>query len=198
MRAIATHGANTKAVTFNDPQVASVRLRAQGVEEGFKEGCPQCTVDIINTTGADLSLPGPPQWNAYLASHPDGKITDVIAESDGLALVIAKTNAGIGRGNITVGGFDGDVPNLIAISQGKSSIDFSVAHGVNYEAWTAADVLGRLKAGAEIPTNLDQMPNMLVTKDNAAELLKGNPKGSTYPAPAGDWQSEFLKRWGKS
>jgi ABC-type sugar transport system substrate-binding protein len=198
MRAIANHGADTKAVTFYDPQVASVRLRAQGVKDGFKEACPQCKLDLINTTGADLSLPGPPQWNAFLASHPNGTLTDVIGESDGLALVIGKTDEGIGRSDITVGGFDGDLPNLTAMTQGKLSIDYSVAHGTNYEAWTAADVLGRWKAGADIPANLDQMPNMLVTKDNAAELIKGNPKGSAYPAPAGDWQSTFLKNWGKS
>jgi ABC-type sugar transport system substrate-binding protein len=198
MRAIANDGANTKAVTFDDPQVASVRLRADGVQEAFKEACPECTLDIINTTGADLSLPGPPQWNAYLSSHPDGTVNEVVAESDGMAMTIGTTNEGIGRSDITIGGFDGDLPNLNAMIEDKLSIDYSVAHGVNFEAWTAADVLGRWKAGEEIPANLDHMPNMLVTKETAAELLKGNPEGSSYPAPAGDWQGEFLTRWGKS
>jgi ABC-type sugar transport system substrate-binding protein len=97
-----------------------------------------------------------------------------------------------------MGGWDGDKPNLIAMVTGKPRIDWSVSHPYDYEAWAAADAIGRLQAGAPLPQGLQEMPLTLVTKANAPELLKGNPLPSTYPAPPGNWQGTFEKLWGKT
>jgi hypothetical protein len=58
--------------------------------------------------------------------------------------------------------------------------------------------MARIKAGKTVWTGSDAMPSTLVTKDNAAALLAGNPAGSTFPAPEGDWQGAFKELWGKA
>jgi ABC-type sugar transport system substrate-binding protein len=195
---MAAQGGKAKVATFVDKQFVPPQVYGKALGDTLKSNCPTCTFDPINFSGANAAKPGPPEWLGYLASHPKGAVTDVVGEYDALSLSVARTNAQAGRTEIAVGGYNGDEPNLVAMIKGTPRIDFTVAYGYTYFSWTAADVLGRWKAGLPVPQGLDQMPNMLVTKDNAAELLKGNPKGSTFPAPAGDWQGNYRKLWGKA
>jgi ABC-type sugar transport system substrate-binding protein len=196
---LAHSGDHTKAAQFYDPEFAAVRLRDAAVTATIKGNCPTCTITTINFPGTDAGKPGPPEWTSYLASHPSGAITDVIGEYDSAALVVSRTDQSQGRA-IPVGGYDGEPPNDKDMLTGKPPIAWSIGHPYDYESWIAADVLGRWKATLPIPTGLDQMPIMLVTKANAAELLKGNPpgSGSSYPAPSGDWQGAFKKLWHKA
>jgi ABC-type sugar transport system substrate-binding protein len=194
---LAHSGDQAKVVQYYDAEFEAVILRAAGVEKTIKANCPTCTINTITVTASEFAQPGPPPWTAYLTAHPAGTITDAIAQADFLALVMSHTDVSDGRGEIAVGGYDGEPPNVKAIATGTPAVSWSVAHPYDYEAWSAADVLGRWKAGAPFPKGLNRMPLMLVTKANAAELLKGNPAPSTYPAPAGDWQGTFLKLWGK-
>jgi ABC-type sugar transport system substrate-binding protein len=173
-------------------------LRGQGVENVIKANCPTCTLNTLKVTISELVQPGPPPYTSFLATHPQGQVTDTIAQADAFALSNSKTDASEGRNEIAMGGWDGDKANLVAMVTGKPRIDWSVAHPYDYEAWAAADAIGRLQAGAPLPQGLQEMPLTLVTKANAPELLKGNPLPSTYPAPPGNWQGTFEKLWGKA
>jgi ABC-type sugar transport system substrate-binding protein len=195
---LSQEGDKAKIVQFYDNEFAAVTLRASGVENVIKANCPTCTLNTLKVTISQLVQPGPPPYTAFLSTHPNGDVTDTIAQADAFALSMSKTDASEGRTEIAMGGWDGDNPNLVAMSTGKPRIDWSVAHPYDYEAWAAADAIGRLQAGAPLPQGLQEMPLTLVTKANAPELLKGNPAPSTYPAPPGNWQSTFEKLWGKT
>jgi ABC-type sugar transport system substrate-binding protein len=194
---MAVRGGDAKVATFVDQQFVPPQVYGKALGDTLAQNCPTCTFDPINFSGANAAKPGPPEWSGYLASHPVGTVTDVVGEYDALSLSVSKTNANAGRTEIGVGGYNGDEPNLAAMISGDPRIDFTVAYGYTYFSWTAADVLGRWKAGLPIPEGLDQQPNQLVEKDNAAELLKGNPAPSVFPAPAGDWQGDYKKLWGQ-
>jgi ABC-type sugar transport system substrate-binding protein len=193
---LAHSGDHAKIVQFYDAEFTAVTLRDGGVEKTIKANCPACTLSNLTVTANELGGAGPPPWTAYLQAHPTGTITDAIAQADSFALIMSRTDVSEGR-VIPIGGWDGDPPNITALITGSPPLTWTVAHPYDFEAWTGADVLGRWKAGQPFPKGLGQMPLMLVTKANAAELAKGNPAGSTYPAPPGDWQGKFLKLWGK-
>ena len=193
---LASTGDKAKVVTFIDKQFDPPQAYGKALGDTITKNCPACTFDAISISGANAGKPGPPEWSAYLSSHPKGTITDVVGEYDAYALTVSKTNSQAGRDEIRVGGYNGDKANLDAMIAGKPRIDFTVAYGYVYYSWTAVDVLGRLKAHVPFKDGLDTQPNMLVQKDNAAELLKGNPAPWTFPAPAGDWQGTYKKLWG--
>jgi ABC-type sugar transport system substrate-binding protein len=195
---LSQEGDKAKIVQFYDSEFAAVTLRAQGVENVIKANCPSCSLSTLKVTISELVQPGPPPYTSLLTTHPKGDVTDTIAQADAFALSNSKTDASEGRNEIAMGGWDGDKANLVAMVTGKPRIDWSVAHPYDYEAWAAADVIGRLKAGAPLPAGLQEMPLTLVTKANAPQLLKGNPAPSTYPAPPGNWQGTFEKLWGQS
>jgi ABC-type sugar transport system substrate-binding protein len=194
---MAARGGDAKVATFVDQQFVPPQVYAKSLGDTLAANCRTCSFDPINFSGANAAKPGPPEWNAYLATHPEGTVTDVVGEYDALSLSISKTNANAGRTEIAVGGYNGDEPNLAAMVSGEPRIDFTVAYGYTYFSWNAADILGRWKANLPLPEGLDQQPNQLVEKDNAAELLKGNPAPSVFPAPEGDWQGNYKTLWGQ-
>jgi simple sugar transport system substrate-binding protein len=195
---LAERGENAKVVAFADAAFTSSTDRAKGLEETIKTNCPTCGYDYHDFPSSDYGKPGPPAWNAILSSTAPGDITDVQGHYDGLSMTIAKTNVQGGRTEISVGGYDGQSDALAALVSGDPPFSFTVAEPIAYEEWAGADLLARIKVGAPLWTGSDAMPSLLVTKENASELLVGNPAGSTFPAPTGDWQAEFKKLWGKS
>jgi hypothetical protein len=113
-------------------------------------------------------------------------------------MTITKTNVQAGRSELNVGGYDGQADAIAAMVAGNPPYSFSVAEPVVYEDWSAADLLGRIKAGVPLWTGADKMPSTLITKNNAAQYNKGTNDGGTFPAPAGDWQAQYLKLWGEA
>jgi ABC-type sugar transport system substrate-binding protein len=188
-------GSATKAAQFYDPEFSAIVYRDAGVEATFKKYCPSCTLDTIHINGEQVGEPGPPPWTAFLASHPPGTINNVIAEYDGGAIVVSKTDQSEGR-SIPVGSYDGEVPNLTGIATGQPApITWTVGQPYDYEPWAAADALGRWVNGLPIPAGLNQMPLVLVTSANVHEFLKGNPPPSDYIAPLDNWQAKFKALW---
>jgi simple sugar transport system substrate-binding protein len=197
-RILSERGENAKVVAFADAAFSSSTQRADGLKEVITTNCPTCGYDYHDFPSSDYGKPGPPAWNAILSSTSAGDITDVQGHYDGLGMAIAKTNVDSGRTEISVGGYDGQSDALAALVSGDPPYGFTVAEPISYEQWAGADLMARIKAGKTLWTGSDAMPSTLVTKDNAAELLAGNPPGSSFPAPEGDWQGAFKKLWGKA
>jgi ABC-type sugar transport system substrate-binding protein len=195
---LANSADKAKVVTFADSAFTSSVQRSKGLEATIKENCPSCPYTFNPFPASEYGKPGPPTWSAILSKSPAGTITDVQGHYDGLGMTISKTNVQAGRSDINVGGYDGQADAIAALVAGNPPYSFSVAEPIVYEDWSAADLLGRMKAGVPLWTGADKMPSTLITKDNAPQYNKGTNDGGTFPAPSGDWKAQFLKSWGKA
>lgn len=194
LRAVATFGNKLKLVDFNDPATDAVFTRHAAVAATMKQACPSCSYNTITIPGADVTKPGPPEWDAYLESHPQGQVNYVIGEFDELGNAITKTDQSSSRTEIKIGGYGlaGAIPY---IQNGQQ--DSIVVYPYGYMGWVAADTLARLKAGAPLPSGTDALPQMLLTHNNIG-IVANNTNGGHYIAPPGDWQGAFKKVWGQS
>jgi len=172
--------------------------RSQGLESTIKANCSTCTYDFVPFSSADTVKPGPPELSAFLATHPKGTITNVVGHYDGIGIPMARTLVQSGRTEIKVGGYDGQSDALASLLSGNPPYDFTVAEPYTYSGWCAADLIARTKAGLPLWTGANTLPSTLVAKDNAQKYLDGNPAGSPFPSPAGDWQGAFKRLWGKA
>ncbi|MDT3444959.1 MULTISPECIES: substrate-binding domain-containing protein [unclassified Pseudofrankia] len=194
---LADRGKDAKAVTYFDPAFSSSVNRSIGMTKIFKENCPGCAFAAMKFPSIDVSKPGPPQFTSLLASRPKGTITNFQATYDGLAVPAANTVRQIGRTDVTVSGYDGSPEALAAIVSQNPPLEFTIGEPYTYAEWAAADLLARTKAGEKLWSNADKLPSTLIVRSTAQKYLDGNPAGSSYPAPAGAWQGNFLKLWGK-
>ncbi|MGK5112477.1 sugar ABC transporter substrate-binding protein [Geodermatophilus sp. CPCC 205506] len=195
---MADAGDQASVVTFFDRAFQSSVLRAQGLEQTLKEHCPGCTYEAVDFPSSSNGKPGPPEYTAFLASHPEGTVTHAIGHFDGMALALSRTNVQSGRDDILVSGYDGSPEFVAALVSQNPPVHSTVAEAYTYASWSGADLLGRVAAGVPVWEGYDNLPNTLITESNAESFLGGNPSPSTFPAPEGDWQSEFRKLWGKS
>jgi ABC-type sugar transport system substrate-binding protein len=193
---LARSGPHAKIWQVNDAEFSAVQLRSAGTEHIIKTECPTCSLTTQEVTATEMAAAGPPPWTAYLEAHPGNEITDAIGEYDGASIIMSNTDVSDGR-SIPLGGYDGDPPNLNALETGKPPIAWTIGFPYAYEAWVAANVLGRWKAGLSLPPNLTDDKFVLITKANVKDYINGNPAGTnmTYPAPP-NWQHAFEVSWG--
>ena len=193
---LSVRGEGAKVQTFADKQFLSAVDRATGFQEIVKANCPACQVKYQDFPSSDYGKAGPPLWNATLSANPKGTITDAVPHYDGMAITVAKTNVQAGRTEIATGSYDGEPEAVTALVTSNPPYAWTVSNPVAYESYSGADLLGRMKAGQPLWTGSDKLPSVLITAANAKDyVVDGKP---TYPAPAGDWQANFLKLWGKS
>jgi ABC-type sugar transport system substrate-binding protein len=189
---ISKNKGKAKVVTFNDTAYPQTGLRAGGVQETLKASCPDCTVQKIPMSVGEVAKPGPPTWTATLSKNPSGTLTDAAAMFDGIGLVMAKTVKSQGRSDITMNGYDADVPVVKGLADGSlTNYGATIGGPIAYAAWGATDEVGRVVAGKEQWDGTD-LPNVTITKNNASQYPTGDFE------PKGDWQANFLKLWGKS
>lgn len=185
------NGPEAKVVTFEDLAFPTTVGRADGLEASLSENCPDCTFSRELFASADISLPGPPQITALLASRPAGDLTNLVLHYDGLGMAAAKTVFDSGREDVTVSGYDADSVAVEAVITGKPApYAFTVAGPYNYEMWAAADLMARHKAGLPLWEDYGAMPSVLVDASNA-ELYR-----SATPGPD-NFQDNFKQLWGK-
>jgi len=189
---LARSGEDAKVVSFSDKAFDPPPLRRDGLEKVIKENCDSCTFEGREFATANISKPGPPEFNALLATKPQGTITDVVAHYDGLGIAMAKTAKQRGRTDITVSGYDGSEEGVTALATGDPPYGASVAEAYTYAQWAAVDLIGRAKAGVDLWEGYTELPSVLITAKNAKDYL--NPWSD--PTPEGDWQGEFKKLWG--
>jgi ABC-type sugar transport system substrate-binding protein/anti-anti-sigma regulatory factor len=97
-----------------------------------------------------------------LAAHPE--IVGVFSASDGMALGALDVIEAAGRaGEIAVVGFDGQPEGLTAVHAGR--LGATVDQPAYTIGWTAADAVGHLLRGEDIPTVIT-IPSKLITAQN--------------------------------
>jgi ABC-type sugar transport system substrate-binding protein len=189
-------GADAKVATSVDEAYTSTVERAKGLTDTITANCSTCTTDTFKFATANIAKPGPPEWTGYLATHPEGTITNYVGHYDGMGMAAAKTLEQTGRSDITVGSYDGSPDVLAALVSQNPPYEFTVAEPYTYMTWSGVDQMARVARSAPLWDGIDHLPNTLITKENAQKYLDGNPTPSVFPAPPGDWQGNFKKLWG--
>jgi ABC-type sugar transport system substrate-binding protein len=194
-KVIADKGDKAKVFGTTDPQFSSAVAKAQGLKDGITANCPGCTITITSFPSGTASEPGPPEFTAFLASHPPGTVDYYVPHFDGLAVPIATTMQNAGRTDFLIGGTDGSTAGLNKLATANPPMAFDVVEAFTYEEWCAADLIARIKAKAPLWTGYSTMPSTLVDSTNIKQFMAMFPDES--PAPAG-YQAKFEKLWGKS
>jgi ribose transport system substrate-binding protein len=194
-KVIADKGDHAKVFGTTDPQFSSAAAKAQGLKDGITADCPTCTITIIPFPSSTASEPGPPEFTAFLASHPPGTVDYYVPHFDGLAVPIATTMKNAGRTDFLIGGTDGSTAGLNKLATANPPMAFDVVEPFTYEEWGAADLIARIRAKAPLWSGYGTMPSTLIDSTNVKQFLAMFPDDS--PAPAG-YQANFEKLWGKS
>ncbi|WP_165818208.1 sugar ABC transporter substrate-binding protein [Frankia canadensis] len=180
-------GAAKVAITV-EPAATGVVARTRGLEKVLDQ-CAGCSYNEIVIPAADSTLPGPPQWTAFLSAHPSG-YTDAVAYYDGLTTPMTKTLRESGRTDVTVSSYDADPAVLSLMAKGSAQLGADVASPLDFASWSAVDLVLRSKAGAA-RWDTTNLPSVLLTGKNIA--------GFTPPLqPAGDWHKTFTTLWTSS
>jgi ABC-type sugar transport system substrate-binding protein len=172
-----------------EPAATTTVAREAGLKKTLSDNCPTCTYQSLTIPAAASTLPGPPQWTAFLAANPKG-ITDAVAYYDGLSSPMLTTLTSSGRTDITTSGYDASQEIVNILLAGGKPFGATIAAPYEYADWAALDLVARQKAGAPM-WDATNIPSALITHDNAGSY-------QPYFSPAGDWQSKFLALWGKN
>jgi ABC-type sugar transport system substrate-binding protein len=181
--------ASGRLMSLEDPGSYSTVMRADGFDRIVSGNCDSCELlDRLVQPSADIGLPGPPQWSAFLNATPAGGAPLYVnSMADVVGLPMVKTLQSIGRTDVFVGGFDADGEAIDMIRQGDTPFIGTVALPFYWGDWAGVDLTLRAAAGVDLWSSSD-LPMQLVTLDNVKDF--------TEFVPAGDWQAEFKQAWG--
>jgi ribose transport system substrate-binding protein len=182
---LAHSGGSAHVVVTEDPGNENTVDRANGLVSVISQ-CAGCSVERLTIPATDSTSPGPPEWTAYLAAHPQG-ITDVVSYYDGMTTGILKTVANAGR-SITVNGYDGDQTVVHLLATDTKNLGDDVTEPFTFASWAAIDAVARAKAGLPAWQQASSLPNAIINASNARTF--------SDLVPSGSWQSGFLKAWG--
>lgn len=192
---LAEHGEDSKVVVFTDKAFDPLPLRLAGFKSVYQKYCPKCPFELKYFATGNIAKPGPPEFNAVLATHPPGTLTSVIGHYDGMGMAMAKTLKQIGRTDFTIYAYDTTIDSVTALVNGDLQYSGAAAGPYTYAEWAAADILGRLKAGKKLWPGREALQSTFIDHTNAKNFL---PPKTIDPTPQGNWQqSVFMKLWGK-
>ncbi|WP_433503023.1 sugar ABC transporter substrate-binding protein [Pseudonocardia halophobica] len=179
-----TQGKAKVAITV-EPASTGVVARTEGLEKVLDQ-CAGCSYDEITIPAADSTLPGPPQWTAFLSGGGAG-YTDAVAYYDGLVTPMTTTLRQTGRTDPTISSYDAD-PAVVAMLQERDpALGADAASPIDFASWAAVDMIARTRAGK---------PGWAVTELPIAVLTSANAGDYQPPLqPTGDWKGEFRKLW---
>jgi ABC-type sugar transport system substrate-binding protein len=180
---IARHGLSTSIVRWNEPAYISVVSVTQGVKEGMQQFCPSCKADYQNFSVDSLTTPGPPAWTAYLAQHPAGSFTDVLAAFDYQATILQSTATQASRSDVVISSSASLAPFIASIENGSDK-GFATVDPMQWEVWASVDEV--VRALAKQPAwNAQNAYAPVLTPANASKFLPlgvYTPDGVNIPA----------------
>ena len=186
---VAQNNGKASVVDFIDHAFPQTSLRTQGVQSVLSQ-CSGCKLKVVQMSVSETAQPGPPTWTAFLTQNPTG-YTDAVALYDGAGTPMAKTLQSQGKTGPTVNGYDADPDIVTALAKKSLPYGITIGEPLVYEAWAAVDLMGRAAAGQPLWANSDELPSVIISSTNASKYE------GKYMAPAGNWQANFLKLWGK-
>lgn len=190
--ALAEDGEDTDLVAFTDLAFKPPPLRVDGVESVMSAECPECPFEVREFATESIAEPGPPEFTALLSARPAGEgLNNVVAHYDGLGMAMARTLETQGREDIKIRAYDVTPDSYEGVQDDALNYASSAMGPYTYSQWAAADLVARAVNGLPLWDGYLEMPNVLLTAENAADYA--DPPHD--PVPEGDWQAEWIEMW---
>lgn len=174
-----------RILVLSAPEFAAIRDREAGARKVFSM-CAGCTVaKTIKLTVADLATTLPAKVKAALQADP--KIQYVWVGFDAGATVVNTAVQQLGRSDVHTWSNDGLAQNLASMKEGGPQAG-DVTQPLRWKAWAVMDNLNRI-FNKQDPVEDDQVPAVLITKDNVDDWTDGKTGDL-------DYEAEYKKLWG--
>jgi ribose transport system substrate-binding protein len=158
------------------PQEAGVlAMRTEGVEEVLAEMLPQAKVVVFDSkpTGPESIV----AWTNQLAANPDPVFVIGVCTEDGQSLNKVMTEKGY---DFPAGAMDIAPGTVTGLENGNLLV--SVAVNWWLQGYTSTRMLAESVRGGELPEGFVNTGQLVVTKDNLAELEERSKDPATYYA----------------
>lgn len=185
---VANSGGKASIVNFVDHAFSNVIERAEAMKAVIEERCPECSYKEIPFPTEDLTKPGPPTFDATLASEPETEW--VLAPSATFTIPMTTTAEEQGL-SLKIAAIDPEPLFLEQIKKGTVA-QATVYTPYNYVGWVGVDEVIRQAAGLE-PWPAEEMPYALITKANVDQPLSVAPR--YYSPPDFNYEAMFKKLW---
>lgn len=189
---VANSDGSATILGYDDKSFPIVAVRREHAEDQIEQLCPDCEIENADFPTTDLEKPGSPTFTAALTAHPAGTLDFVMAPYDPAAIPMAKAAEQDGRSDFKMTGYDAS-PEFVEMIKKGGVAAATTAAPFPYASWSAVDQVARIHAGKK-PWKSNRMPIALVTERNASEFVK---TGGFFRPPDFDFESMFLKLWGK-
>jgi ribose transport system substrate-binding protein len=164
-----------------------------GILATYENGCPGCTVEVIEiNSGQTDRLPS--LVSSALVANPD--ITYVQSQFDQFQPSVTQAIQSAGRDDVKVVSVDGLLSTLQDLESGRH-MAASVGFNQDAFAWYIADAAVRLAAGEGAVVKLDFPFRRIFTEQNVGELtLTPEAQASGEWFGEADYKAGFLELWG--
>jgi ribose transport system substrate-binding protein len=180
---------NVLSMQYNDG--GAVNAIGQGIENGIKHGCPDCTFSSFAVTGQNI-VQNQLQTvtSAALTKDPSANVvTSPIDSAILLGMGAAVTQAKAGGRHILLTGVEGFAPNLKLIAAGGPD-NFAIGSAALWEGWAAADGLNRVFAGAsQVDAGIGLQA---IDKSHPSPSGTGNYNGNKRSA---GYEQNYIRIW---
>lgn len=186
--AIADSGGKANVVYLSDPTLAFGDSESSELTATFAANCPDCEVDKLQTSSAEIGKELPGKVSSYLQSHPE---TDyVIAQYSALLIGVPAALKTVGLTGVKLAGFAPTQINQGYLKAGEEAAE--IMHSNGAQPWTAADVMARALVGQEVDLRNAADPPLvqLLTPDD----VTWDPQKEDWPYLDG-WQQKFEELW---
>jgi ribose transport system substrate-binding protein len=174
---------SAKVAFLDDPEFGVVNARVEGFKPAFEE-CGGCEIVAESKfTAAEITTSLAQKTQSFLQSNPSAEYIWVPYDSAAGPVVQAVSETG---SQVKVVAFDGNVPNIQYVAEGKQLA--TIGSALEWTGWAAVDDANRLLNGEEeLPE--PGIPNILITEEDAAEYAKEGFQGDA------DYQAKYVELW---
>ena len=187
---IAKTNGQAKTVINIETDLTATALQEPGIRSEFAK-CPTCEI-VGNAAffGADFGPPLQEKISQQFIKNPDAN-SFIAAYDASLTSGGAQALKATGRlSEIKVMGGEGSIPGIKLIRSGKG-MDACSGLDTGTEGWASMDSMGRLFANLDPSNTNSGIGFQVCDKDHNLP-----PEGEAYTPPV-DYESAYLKKWGK-
>ena len=179
-------GKPVKSVFVYDPSIPALVDAWPGYQEAMKKNCPDCEVDLLKVSVAQIGPALAQQVVGHLQSNPDVAYVGFGLGDLAIGVPGALRAAGL-QDQVKITTRAATPANLVDVKSGGITAAFTSE--VYESGWRTVDKLARSFAGAPIGEPYPLGINRLITKDNI-------PTDVTVPYTVPDYAAAFKKAWG--
>jgi ribose transport system substrate-binding protein len=185
---IADSGGKANVLVLDSPEYPESVMRNEAVVASLEDNCGDCTVTRQDFSAATMAQRLAGQVTSLLQQNPD--VDYVFVPYDAAGSFIAQgIRQAAKSSDVQFVSAEGDPSAFERIKNGEQAA--TMAGSQQYMGWLAVDTIARLLAGAPTEKTL-YVPERLITEDNVGDI-----DGENGWKVEVDYQSEFLKLWGK-